>query len=99
MLAGIIIDREDDLYQQQQSKHGWNGVKAFTLIRRHSESSNITSFYLRPTDNKPLKAYLPGQYITLKVQLADGSQAMRNYSLSSSPREDYFRISVKKHTG
>jgi nitric oxide dioxygenase len=99
VLAGIFIDREDDLYQQQQSKHGWNGFKAFTLIRRHSESSNITSFYLRPTDNKPLKAYLPGQYITLKVKLADGSQAMRNYSLSSAPREDYFRISVKKHTG
>lgn len=99
VLAGIFIDIEDDLYQQQQIKHGWNGFKAFTLIRRHSESSNITSFYLRPTDNKPLRAYLPGQFITLKIQLADGSQAMRNYSLSSAPREDYFRISVKKHAG
>ena len=99
VLAGIFIDQEDDLYQQQQSKHGWNGFKAFNLIRRHSESSNITSFYLRPRDSKPLKAYLPGQYITLKVKLADGSQAMRNYSLSSAPREDYFRISVKKHAG
>lgn len=98
VLAGIFIDREDSLYQQQQNKHGWNGFKAFTLIRRHPESSNITSFYLRPTDNKPLQTYLPGQYITLKVQLADGSQVMRNYSLSSAPREDYFRISVKKHT-
>jgi len=99
VLAGIFIDREDDLYQQQLIKHGWNGFKAFTLIRRHSESSNITSFYLRPTDNKSLKAYLPGQFITLKIQLADGSQAMRNYSLSSAPREDHYRISVKKHAG
>lgn len=99
VLAGIFIDREDDIYQQQQMKHGWSGFKAFTLIRRQPESSNITSFYLRPTDNKPLHAYLPGQYITLKVTLADGSQVMRNYSLSAAPREDYFRISVKKHRG
>ncbi|MDO8825128.1 NO-inducible flavohemoprotein [Methylophaga sp.] len=96
VLAGLFIDREDDLYHQQKVQHGWQGFKAFTLIRRHQECSNITSFYLRPTDSLPLQAYLPGQYITLKIQLADASQAMRNYSLSAAPREDYFRISVKK---
>lgn len=96
VLAGLFIDREDDLYHQQTQQHGWQGFKAFNLIRRHQECSNITSFYLSPIDKKPLQAYLPGQYITLKVQLADGSQVMRNYSLSAAPREDYFRISVKK---
>lgn len=99
VLAGIFIDKEDDLYHQQQDKYGWTGFKPFLLFRRYSESSDITSFYLRPTDNKPLQAYLPGQYITLKAQLTDGRQIMRNYSLSMSPRDDYFRISVKRHVG
>lgn len=96
VLAGLFIDREDDLYHQQKVQHGWQGFKAFTLTRRHQECSNITSFYLRPADSLPLQAYLPGQYITLKIPLADGSQAMRNYSLSAAPREDYFRITVKR---
>lgn len=98
ILAGVFIDREDELYHQQQTIHGWQGFKPFKLIRRQVESSNITSFYLCPTDQRPIQPYLPGQYITLKVTLADGSQAMRNYSLSTAPREDYFRISVKKET-
>jgi nitric oxide dioxygenase len=96
VLAGLFIDREDDLYHQQSLQHGWQGFKAFNLIRRHQECSDITSFYLSPIDKRPLQAYLPGQYITLKVQLADGSQVLRNYSLSAASREDYFRISVKK---
>lgn len=96
VLAGLFIDREDDLYHQQKIQHGWQGFKAFTLIRRQQECSDITSFYLGPTDGLPLQAFLPGQYITLKIQLADGSQAMRNYSLSAASREDYFRITVKR---
>lgn len=97
ILAGIFIDREDALYQQQLQQ-GWHGFKAFRLNRRQAESSCITSFYLQPIDNKPLPHFLPGQYVTLKVTLADGSEVMRNYSLSAAPREDYFRISVKRET-
>ena len=39
---------------------GWKGFREFIVDRKVAESKTITSFYLRPEDEKPLPAYLPG---------------------------------------
>lgn len=95
-LVDILAGRESQLYDAHRERHGWEGFKPFSVDRKVAESDCITSFYLKPQDGKPLARHLPGQYITVRVPTEDGSTTMRNYSLSSRPGEDFYRISVKR---
>lgn len=97
-LVDIFVDHEKGLYQQQKAIHGWNGFKPFTIINKIAESSNITSFYLKPNDGVALNAQRAGQYITVRISI-EGKPVMRNYSLSNAPGKTTFRISVKRELG
>lgn len=95
-LVDIFVNREQAIYDKQLVTFGWQGFKDFKVINRETNSENITSFYLQTADGSKLTPHQAGQYITVKVSLADGTTAMRNYSLSNCPGTDYFRISVKR---
>jgi nitric oxide dioxygenase len=100
-LAAVMSGYEAQLYQQQREiPHSWNGWRAFRVGKRVMESDEICSFYLYPVDGGKVPAHQPGQYISLKLFLpsVDLTQ-IRQYSLSDTPNNDYFRISVKKETG
>ncbi|EYE90505.1 flavohemoprotein [Aspergillus ruber CBS 135680] len=96
-LANLFIGRESDIYKQNE---GWTQWREFKVAQKVPESAEITSFYLKPVDEKPLPRFRPGQYISIQVQVPqlEYPQA-RQYSLSDMPRDDYYRISVKKETG
>lgn len=96
-LATIFIEREQAIYQQHETQHGWQGFKAFKVINSPQESDNIRSFYLQPEDGSTIVAHQPGQYITVKVDNGNGQQ-LRNYSLSNLPGSDAYRISVKRES-
>jgi nitric oxide dioxygenase len=80
---------------------GWRNEREFVLTRKVIESTNgeIASFYLTPKDGKSVMNYEAGQYlgIMMKLMNEEGKEQMyrRNYSLSSSPRSDGYRITVK----
>lgn len=96
-LADILIGREAQIYSENAQKTGgWEGFKAFRVIRKEKESSNITSFYLVAADGAPLPSFKAGQYITVRAQTPDGSFTLRNYSLSDKPGQEWLRISVKR---
>src|SRR5690606_16274994 len=59
------------------------------------ESELIRSFYLVPTGGRTLLPFLPGQYVSVAVDFADGPRQLRQYSLSDAPSQPYYRISVK----
>lgn len=99
VLADIFIQREGQIYQQQEETYGWEGFKPFLVEKRERCSDNIESFYLCPADGSRLAKHQPGQYITLRIPLEDGTTTMRNYSVSNRPGEAWFRISVKRETG
>jgi nitric oxide dioxygenase len=62
-LADILMGREKQIYEENAHKPGgWEGFKKFRIIRKEKESSNITSFYLVPSDGTPLPEFKPGQY-------------------------------------
>ncbi|MDG1875715.1 MAG: NO-inducible flavohemoprotein [Mariniblastus sp.] len=99
-LAKICISRENEIYQKQASADGgWNGFRNFVVDRKVPESDIITSFYLRPEDGGAAPAYLPGQYITLRINHPSCPTSPRNYSLSDKPSNGQYRISVKKESG
>ena len=96
LLANILIGRENQIYREQEAeKNGWTGFKNFKIIRKVAESDVIDSFYLAPQDGAQVPSYKPGQYITVRVPDAKTGTTMRNYSLSSAPTPEHFRISVK----
>ena len=52
---------------------------------------------LEPSDGQPLAAALLGQFIVLRLRPApDAPALLRSYSLSSEPRDDRYRLSIKR---
>lgn len=97
VLADVCIGREAEIYNEQNSKPGgWNGYRKLVVERKVSESEIVTSFYLKSEDGQPLPEYLPGQYITVKIDHPATPTSPRNYSLSDRPGTGHFRISVKR---
>jgi nitric oxide dioxygenase len=95
-LAGILIGREREIYQTQESNpNGWSGFRKFRVAKKDPESAVIVSLYLTPADGGKVPSYKPGQYLTVRIPDAATGTTMRNYSLSCAPCEEHFRISVK----
>lgn len=100
VLAGVFIERERQIYDQQRSlPGGWNGYRQFVVDKKQPESDIVTSFYLKPADGGELPAHEPGQYITVRIDHPERPTSPRNYSLSDRPGAGHFRISVKREAG
>lgn len=98
-LADIFIQREQQLYKQQEKvKNGWTGFKELRVVRKCVESDLIASFYLE-NESGGVPLHKPGQYITVKLPDTVPFHSTRNYSLSCAPNEKFYRISVKREEG
>jgi MOSC domain-containing protein YiiM/ferredoxin-NADP reductase len=77
----------------------WTGFRPLRVSRKDRESTGVTSLVLGPTDGQPLAAALPGQFIVLRLKPApDAPALLRSYSLSGEPRDDRYRVSIKRET-
>jgi nitric oxide dioxygenase len=101
VIAGAFISVEAEMYDQASTQQGgWEGFRSFVVDRRVKESDVITSFYLKPEDGKEISSFLPGQYISIKLEIEGEEYThIRQYSLSDAPGKDYYRISVKREAG
>jgi nitric oxide dioxygenase len=98
-LAKVCIEREAAIYNEQANMDGgWNGYRPVVVERKVPESQIVSSFYLRPSDGRPLPRFLPGQYITVKIEQTEIPTSPRNYSLSDRPGLPHYRISVKRES-
>lgn len=98
-LAEILTGAEQEIYTKNaQARGGWQGERAFQVVSKTVESEEITSFVLAPADGAEVMDFLPGQYITVLVDI-QGEQARRQYSLSDSSNGRTYQISVKRETG
>lgn len=97
-LADLFISTEKAIYEQhQQTKGSWLGWRNFKIAKKVAESDEITSFYLEPSDGGNLPKYEAGQYISVRVLVDElGLKQPRQYTLSTSPQDNYLRISVKR---
>lgn len=100
-LSVLMSGHETKLYQQKAAQQdGWTGWRPFFVGKKIVESLEITSFYLYPADGGKVMPHIPGQYISIRVFLPELSlYQSRQYSVSSMPTNDYYRISVKKEKG
>ncbi len=76
----------------------WSGFRKFRVEGKVLEAESCCSFYLAPHDGRPLPAYLPGQYLTFRLQVPGQPRELtRCYSLSDSPEHtDYYRVTIKR---
>eukprot|EP00742_Colponemidia_sp_Colp-10_P009057 GILJ01009848.1.p1 GENE.GILJ01009848.1~~GILJ01009848.1.p1 ORF type:complete len:408 (+),score=56.13 GILJ01009848.1:80-1303(+) len=98
-LAGIFIRREEQIYAAQKAvQGGWNLGRKFRVDKRVEENAHICSFYMKPEDGGALPTHEGGQYtaVYLKTLPNLGLIAPRNYSISSKPGSDHYRISVRR---
>lgn len=98
VIADAFISVEVDMYHKAaDAPGGWSGFRNFVVSQKIKESELITSFYLSPQDGGAISSYLPGQYITLRVQPEDEEYThIRHYSLSAASGQPYYRITVKR---
>ncbi|WP_063057346.1 globin domain-containing protein [Nocardia salmonicida] len=95
LMAQTLISMETGLYHAAGVAVGdvWRQVRV--RDRRH-ESADTVSFVLASADGTPLPSFAPGQYLSVGVHLEDGARQIRQYSLSSAPSRDDWRITVKR---
>lgn len=82
-----------------ESGGAMQGFTRFFVTEKVRESAAISSFVLRPAARDTHMAFRPGQFVVVRIPLADGSQVLRTYSLSGDPDDQaQIRISVKHET-
>lgn len=99
VIADAFIGVEQSMYEVAENQQGgWKDFKNFKVEKIVEESDCIKSFYFKPADGGEVADYLPGQYVSLKLTNIPGQNFthIRQYSLSTSPNKEYYRISVKR---
>ncbi|GAA2622115.1 globin domain-containing protein [Streptomyces axinellae] len=98
LMANALIALEAGLYHRAGAAEGdvWQRM---AIAGRHQETPDAVSFTLRRTDGSTPARFRPGQYVSVQVELPDGAHQIRQYSLSSAPGRDDWRITVKRVRG
>ncbi|WP_042463809.1 NO-inducible flavohemoprotein [Neobacillus dielmonensis] len=101
LIADVFISLEAEMYDEAKNQPGgWEGFRSFVVDRKVKESEVITSFYLKPVDQKEIAGFKPGQYISIKLEIPEEKFThIRQYSLSDASGKNHYRISVKKEAG
>ena len=79
LMADALIKLEKGLYAAQANGTMWSPWK---VVAKTPAGTGAMTFSLEPADDTPVTAALPGQYVSVKVQLEDGLRQVRQYSLS-----------------
>jgi nitric oxide dioxygenase len=97
LMARALITLEAQLYLDAGTPTG-NTWRDYRVVGRRPETDNVITYLLRPTDDLPLPTFLPGQYVSVQVELPDGARQIRQYSLSGL-HTDALQFTVKRVTG
>lgn len=76
------------------SKDKDDSWQPYRVSRIEDESTVIRSFYLEPVKSHSVTEFFAGQFLTIKAVL-DNDTFIRTYTLSSTPNDNCYRISVK----
>ncbi|MCZ2524791.1 globin domain-containing protein [Streptomyces sp. NPDC059506] len=98
LMAKSLIAAEKTLMAQAGSDR-YGQWRPWRVDARTEETADVVSFLLSPADDAPVPGFRPGQYVSVAVDLPDGSRQLRQYSLSSGPLAEQRRLTVKRVHG
>lgn len=83
---------------KDQNKNTWQDWRDFKIVKKESESKEITSFYFQPVDGGEIPDFQPGQFLTIKLDIPEQPRSViRTYSLSDYDQSgNYYRLSIKR---
>ncbi len=74
----------------------WSGFRSLRVAKVERESASVRSLFFEAIDGPPLPAALPGQFLVFRLHTKPGlPPILRNYSISSAPGSNAYRVSVK----
>ena len=94
LMAGALIALEARLYAEG-GLSGDDVWRPWHVVGRDEQTPDTASLTLEPADGGPAPAFRPGQYVSVRVRLADGVRQARQYSLTGTG-DDQRRITVKR---
>ncbi|MFD5577950.1 globin domain-containing protein [Streptomyces pseudogriseolus] len=92
LMANALIAVEKRLHEER----GGAAWRPWEVVERVTETADVVTFRLRPADGGPVRGFRPGQYVSVRVALADGARQIRQYSLSGQPGPGLRQFSVKR---
>jgi nitric oxide dioxygenase len=95
LMANALIAIERRLYEET----GGGEWREWQVVERVAETPDVVTFRLRPLDDRPVRAFRAGQYVSVRVGLPDGARQARQYSLTGAPDSAVRQISVKRVPG
>lgn len=98
LFATQLVAEESRLYQQAGIDPA-HPLRVYRVVRRIEETADVVSLVLSPADGEPLPTIAPGQYVSVFVDLPDGSRQPRQYTVSSTASETRLQITVSRVTG
>ncbi len=98
LFATQLIAEEARLYQQAEVDPT-RPTRQYRVIRRIEETVDVVSLILEPADGHPLPRISPGQYVSVFVDLPDGSRQPRQYTVSSTALGGRMQITVRRVRG
>ena len=72
--------------------------RRYRVVERFEEADDICSLLLAPVEGA-VPPHRTGQYVAVAVDLPDGTRQPRQYTISSGPRGDSIRVTVKRVRG
>ncbi|OBA35574.1 oxidoreductase [Rhodococcus sp. 852002-51564_SCH6189132-a] len=98
LMANSLVEQETELYRRAGVAPGdiWRRV----VVTEHEyDGAHAATFHLRSVDGRPLPAFLPGQYISVRVALPDGSEQIRQYTVFPGRTSGEWAVTVKRVPG
>ncbi|MFW0796435.1 globin domain-containing protein [Gordonia sp. CPCC 205515] len=94
-MADLLIESESDLYARAGVAPGdvWRDVRVVKRVQVSPDTISLTLAAMNPAESLP--TFAPGQYISVQVELSDGAQQIRQYSLTGAPADPTWQFSVK----
>lgn len=79
----------------------WLGYRHFLVARKIKDGPTSDSYYLVPEDGRPLAAFRPGQYVTVRARLRgqaphENEIVERRYPITCEPNDEFYCISVEQ---
>ncbi|MER5398568.1 globin domain-containing protein [Streptomyces sp. NPDC002599] len=98
LMANALINQERGLYSAR-------GVTPETVWRKWEvekkikETSDVVTFVVKRVDDRLVTTSLPGQYVTVLIDMPDGVRQPRQYSLTRADDGEHRQFSVKRVRG
>src|SRR4051795_3616192 len=98
LMANALINQERGLYSARgvRPETVWRDWQGEEKVR---ETDDVAVFRVKRIDDRLVRTSLPGQYVTVRMQMPDGVHQPRQYSLTRADDGEHRSFAVKRVRG